>query len=245
MNPLIKPALAEFVDKVQRTTPLAPDDRAALLAVRHSVRDLRKGDFIVREDETPRYCCVIGSGFAIRHKTSGRGGRQIFSIHMRGDAVDLDNALFSRADHNLQMLSNGSAAFIPVETVRELTLSRPQIGQALWRETLIDGAIFREWTLNIGRRDARCRMAHTLCEFALRLEVAGLGEQTQYELPMTQEELADALALTPIHISRTLKTLAEDGYVRRTIRSVQILDWHALAKVGDFDDGYLHLEPNT
>ena len=245
MNPLIKSALEEFVDKVQRTTPLAPDDRAALLAVRHSVRDLRKGDFIVREDETPRYCCVIGSGFAIRHKTSGRGGRQIFSIHMRGDAIDLDNALFSRADHNLQMLSNGSAAFIPVETVRELTLSRPQIGQALWRETLIDGAIFREWTLNIGRRDARCRMAHTLCEFALRLEVAGLGEQTQYELPMPQEELADALALTPIHISRTLKTLAEDGYVRRTIRSVQILDWHALAKVGDFDDGYLHLEPNT
>lgn len=234
-------ALARFLDKVARSTQLAVEDTAALAGLPHTVRDLRKGDFIVREDETPRNCCVLVEGFAIRHKTSGDGGRQIFSIHMRGDAIDLHNSLFNRADHNLQMLSAGKGAFIPIEAVRELTLERPAIGQALWRETLIDAAIFREWTLNIGRRDARCRLAHLLCEFALRLEVAGLGQQQRYELPMTQEELADAVALTPIHVSRTLKTLADEGYVDRTLRSVKILDWHGLVKLGDFDPGYLHL----
>jgi CRP-like cAMP-binding protein len=228
---------------MQRTAPLSPDDKAALLALPETVRELRKHDFIIREDETPRYCCVLLAGFAIRHKASGDGGRQIFSIHMPGDAVDLHNSMVNRADHNLQMLSNGKAAFIPVEAVRALTLARPAIGQALWRETLIDSAIFREWTLNIGRRDARCRIAHLLCEFALRLETAGLGAQTHYELPMTQEELADAVALTPIHVSRTLKALAEDGYVERNVRSVKILDWHGLVKLGDFEPGYLHLPP--
>ena len=84
-----------------------------------------------------------------------------------------------------------------------------------------------------------------LCEFALRLEVAGLGAQTHYELPMTQEELADALAITPIHVSRTLRTLAEEGYVQRNARSVTILDWHGLVKLGDFDPVYLHLSPRT
>jgi CRP-like cAMP-binding protein len=238
-------ALVAFVGKLQRSTPLSPADRAALLGLRNSVRSLRKGDFIVREDEVPRYCCVLTAGFAIRHKASGGGGRQIFSIHMRGDAIDLHNSLLNRADHNLQMLSHGEAAFIPVEAIRELTLERPAIGQALWRETLIDSAIFREWTLNIGRRDARCRMAHMLCEFALRLEVVGLGEQTHYELPMTQEELADAVALTPIHVSRTLKALAQEGFVERRVRSVRIIDWHRLAKLGDFESSYLHLEPNA
>lgn len=233
--------LETLADRLQSTTGLSPSDRAALLALPYAARSMRKGDFIIREDETPRHCCVLSSGFAIRHKASGNGGRQIFSIHMAGDAVDLHNSLLERADHNLQMLSPGEAVFVPVEAIREMTLERPTIGQALWRETLIDAAIFREWTLNIGRRDARSRMAHMLCEFALRLEVAGLGAQTDYELPMTQEELADALAITPIHVSRTLRTLAEEGYVSRNARAVKILDWHGLVKVGDFDPRYLHL----
>jgi CRP-like cAMP-binding protein len=234
--------LSALVEKLLRTTELSAGERAALLALPHSERALRKGDFIIREDETPRHCCLLRSGFAIRHKASGDGGRQIFSIHMAGDAVDLHNSLLNKADHNLQMLSAGEVLFVPVEEIRKLTLERPSIGHALWRDTLVDSAIFREWTLNIGRRDARCRMAHLLCEFALRLEIAGLGAQTHYELPMTQEELADALAITPIHVSRTLRSLAEEGYVSRNARAVKILDWHGLVKVGDFDPGYLHLK---
>ncbi len=117
----------------------------------------------------------------------------------------------------------------------------------MWLETLVDAAIFREWTLNVGQRDARSRMAHMLCEFALRLELAGLGKSSHYELPMTQEELADALALSSIHVNRTLKLLSDEELVVRARRSVRILDWHSLAKVGDFDANYLHLieEPSA
>jgi CRP-like cAMP-binding protein len=235
------PNLSAFLEKLEARVALNEDDRGALLGLPHTLKSLRRHEFIVREDETPRFCCVLISGFAMRHKTAGNGGRQIFSIHMAGDAVDLHNSLLSRADHNLEMLSAGSAAFIPVDAIRDLTLRRPSIGQAMWYETLVDSAIFREWTLNVGRRDARSRMSHMLCEFALRLEVGGLGPTTDYELPMTQEELADALALTPIHVSRTLRSLAAEGLVQRTNRSVKILDWHGLAKLGDFDSGYLHL----
>ena len=157
----------------------------------------------------------------------------------------MHNSLLGKADHNLEMLSPGEAAFIPVEAIRELSLTHPSVGHAMWMETLIDAAIFREWTLNVGRRDARSRMSHMLCEFALRLELVGLGASTDYELPMTQEELADTLALTSIHVSRTLKALAAEGLVSRTKRSVKILDWHALAQLGDFDAGYLHLPENV
>ncbi|MES2494350.1 MAG: Crp/Fnr family transcriptional regulator [Pseudomonadota bacterium] len=202
---------------------------------------MRRHEFIVREGEHARQCCILISGFAMRHKVAGNGLRQIFSIHMAGDAVDLHNALLGLADHNVEMLSKGEAAFISTEAIRELALAHPVVGMALWRETLVEAAIFREWTLNVGRRDARSRMSHLLCEFALRLEQKGLGEAVGYELPMTQEELGDALALTPIHVSRTLKLLVDMGLVMRTNRSVRILDWHALAKLGDFNAEYLHL----
>jgi CRP-like cAMP-binding protein len=112
----------------------------------------------------------------------------------------------------------------------------------MWTDTLVDGSIFREWIANIGRRDARTRVAHLLCEFSLRLKVAGLGEQTGYEMPMTQEQLGDATGLTSVHINRTLKGLEADGLIERTTpRSIVVGDWRKLAETGDFNSAYLHL----
>jgi CRP-like cAMP-binding protein len=113
---------------------------------------------------------------------------------------------------------------------------------AMWYETLVEGSIFREWVLNIGRRDARTRIAHLLCEFALRLEVAELGEHTTYELPITQEQLADAVALTSVHVNRTLMKLEKEGLITRTKRVISIVDWTELVKVADFEPRYLHLD---
>ena len=112
---------------------------------------------------------------------------------------------------------------------------------AMWKDTLVDGSIFREWIANVGRRDASTRLAHVLCEFALRLKLAGLGEQTSYELPMTQDQLADAVGLTAVHVNRTLQSLERQKLISRTQRSVSIGDWQRLADAGDFDATYLHL----
>ncbi len=164
---------------------------------------------------------------------------------MKGDPVDLHNSMLGTADHNLQMLSDGRATFIPIDSVKELTLAHPTVGQAMWYETLVEAAIFREWTLNIGRRDARSRMARLLCELAVRIEQADLGTVENFEMPMTQEELGDALSMTPIHVSRTLKTLAADGLISREKRSIRILNRDALSKLGDFDSAYLRLSKDS
>jgi CRP-like cAMP-binding protein len=74
------------------------------------------------------------------------------------------------------------------------------------------------------------------------LKVAGLGEETHYELPMTQEQLADATGMTSVHVNRSLKGLEADGLIgRSTPRSIQIGDWRRLASTGDFNPTYLHL----
>ena len=237
--------LEAFVEKLARHRELSARDREALLTLPYAVKTMRRHDYLIREEEAAKNCCVILSGFAVRHKATRSGARQIFSIHMAGDGVDLSNSQLGKADHNIQMLSVGDVAFIPVEAIREVTFARPATCQAMWYDSLIDGAIFREWTLNVGRRDALSRMAHLLCEYAMRLEEAGLGAKLGYELPMTQEELADALGLTTIHVNRTLKALAKEKLIVRTSRSVEILDWARLAIIGDFDSGYLHLERTT
>jgi CRP-like cAMP-binding protein len=234
--------LAPMPQKLQLWLPLGDVEQAALLALPHLVRTLRPQEYIVREGDRPTHCCLLLSGFAIRHKIAGNGGRQIFSIHMKGDVVDLHNSILRRSDHNIQALTTVDVAMIPVGAIKQLAADYPVVGQAMWYETLVDAAIFREWTLNVGRRDARARTAHLLCEFGVRLAVAGLGTDRDFTLPMTQEQLADALALTSIHVNRTLKGLEQEGLIGRTKRAVRILDFEQLSRIGDFDPGYLHLD---
>lgn len=76
------------------------------------------------------------------------------------DVVDLQNSLLGSADHNVQMSSDGKVALIPVGAVRDLAFRHPNVGMAMWFETLVEGSIFREWILNIGRRNAPARIAH-------------------------------------------------------------------------------------
>jgi CRP-like cAMP-binding protein len=233
--------LEPMVRKLRQWRPLEAEDQAALRALPYRLIQLRPHEYIVREGDRPQSSCLMISGYSFRHKVAGNGGRQIFSIHMKGDLADLQNSLLGTADHNLQALTQVEVAMIPVEAIQDIAFTRPAVGRAMWYETLVDASIFREWTLNVGRRKARARAAHLLCEFALRLETAGLGERCDYELPMTQEQLADALGLTSVHTNRTLMALGDDGLIARKQRAVQIVDWPGLMKVGDFDPAYLHL----
>lgn len=233
--------LAPMVFKLNERHPLPESDQQAILDLPYRLMSFRPQEYIVREGDHPQNTCLMLSGFSFRNKVAGNGGRQVFSIHMRGDLADLQNSLLGMADHNLQALTHANVAMIRVEAIREIAFARPLVGMAMWFQTLVDASVFREWTLNVGRRDARTRAAHLLCEFALRLEHAKLGERNGYELPMTQEQLSDALGLTSVHTNRTLMTLSAEGLISRTQRRIQINDWHRLAQVGDFNAAYLHL----
>lgn len=234
-----------MVKKLRYWQDLNQADEEAVLGLPHRTKSIERHGHIVRERDVATHSCLMLSGFAIRHKVVADGARQIVAIHMKGDLVDLQNSFLTVADHSVQVLTESEVAFIPREEIKRLAAERPNVGIAMWFDTLVDGSIFREWIANVGRRDARTRIAHLLCEFSLRLKVAGLGEATDYELPMTQEQIADTVALTSVHVNRTVKVLEAEGLItRKGSRSVTIGDWKKLAAAGDFDSNYLHLKPD-
>jgi CRP-like cAMP-binding protein len=234
-------SLGLMLDRLARLAPLDDADRAAILALPHADRTISAHDYIVREGGKVENSCLLRSGFCQRHKIVADGRRQIVSIHMKGDMVNLQNSLLRTADHSVQALTPSEITFIPGAAITAVAVSRPRVAMAMWLDTLIDGSIFREWIANVGRRDARTRTAHVLCEFALRQELAGLGTRNAYDLPMTQEQLGDVLGLTSIHVNRTLKALEAAGLIERDQRAVTVRDWQALQAAGDFDPAYLHL----
>ncbi|MFL6765701.1 MAG: Crp/Fnr family transcriptional regulator [Sphingomicrobium sp.] len=234
--------LGPLARRWSRRSALSEDDRAALLALPFTRKTFGKDAYIVREGEQATECAVLLQGMAFRQKLLRDGARQIISFHIPTEFIDLQNSLLGKADHSVQSLNRSVLATIPRSALLELGDARPAIRLAMWIDTLIDSSIFREWVVNVGRRDSRARIAHLLCELAIRMRRTDGADGETFDFPVTQEQLADATGLTAVHTNRTLQALRKDGLIQLTGKSLAVLDWDGLQEVGDFDELYLHHE---
>jgi CRP-like cAMP-binding protein len=232
--------LGPLARRWSRHFPLSDADIAALLSLPYARKAFGKDEYIVREGQQATECTVLLQGMAFRQKLLREGSRQIISFHIPTEFVDLQNGLLGTADHSVQSLNRAVVAGIPRSALMELSDARPGIRRAMWIDTLIDASIFREWVVNVGRRDSRARIAHLLCELAVRMRSIGAGNGEMFDFPVTQEQLADATGLTSVHTNRTLQSLRRDGLIQLTARSLTVLDWDGLREIGDFDELYLH-----
>ena len=223
-----------------RLIALSDDDRRSIIGLPWLRKSFSRDAYLVREGEPTSVCTLLLSGFAFRQKLVSDGARQIISFHIPGEFIDLQNGLLDVADHNVQSLNNSTVGMVPKGAVLELLAARPNVRRAVWLDTLIDSSIFREWVVNVGRRDARERIAHLLCELAARLEASGGKNGHMYDFPLTQEQIADATGLTAVHTNRTLQSLRRDGLISLASNRLEILDWSRLAEIGDFNERYLH-----
>jgi CRP-like cAMP-binding protein len=127
------------------------------------------------EGDRPNHSFLLLEGIVCRAKATNAGRRQILSFHVAGDIPDLQSVHFHVLDHDVSSLGPCSVAHAAHLHLRELVAERPQIANALWRDTLIEAAIFRESILHVGRRPSEQRMAHLFCEMVDRLGAVGLG----------------------------------------------------------------------
>jgi CRP-like cAMP-binding protein len=232
--------LGPLLQRWCRRVNLSEDDQRAFAALPWSRKSYNRDAYLVREGETATVCTLLLNGMAFRQKLVSDGARQIISIHIAGEFVDLQNGLLDIADHNVQALTRASVASVPKGPLLELIAARPNIRRAVWLDTLIDSSIFREWVVNLGRRDAKARIAHLLCELMARLTASGAIDGAICDFPLTQEQVADCTGLTSVHTNRTLQTLRKDGLISLSSSKLSILDWDALRGVGDFSERYLH-----
>jgi CRP-like cAMP-binding protein len=242
VNPRARPELQRLVRKLQSITDFSPDEERALLHLPIAVKVVEADTDIVRERERPSTCCLLLEGFICRHKELPDGRRQILSFHTAGDIPDLQSLHLKVLDHNVTTMVRSRVGFIQHQHLLEVCEAYPRIAGALWRDTLIDAAIFREWMVGLGRRTARQRVAHVLCEMAERSNAVGLSSDHSYPLPVTQAELGDALGLSTVHVNRVLQELRAAELVEIRASTVTVRDWQALQQAGEFDPLYLHLE---
>jgi CRP-like cAMP-binding protein len=239
----LHPHTHSLIRKMASIVTLSDEERAALMRLPIQVQELRADQDIMREGDRPSRSCLLIEGFACRYSMTGEGKRQIYSFHIPGEIPDLQSFHLKTMDHSLATITPAKVGFIQHEVLQDICDRYPGLAGAFWRETLIDGAIFREWMKGIGRREANARIAHLLCEMFIRLKAVGLAEGNSCLWPITQGEIADALGLSNVHVNRTLMELRAAGLITLTKKDLTVLDWEGLKTLGEFDPTYLHQEP--
>ncbi|MER2265280.1 Crp/Fnr family transcriptional regulator [Methylobacterium oxalidis] len=233
--------LSLLVRKLESSALLSDEERRAIEGLPVATKIVPAHQDIVSDKEQTSRCCLVLEGWACRYKMLHEGRRQILSLHVPGDIPDLHSLHLEVMDHSLGALSQVTVGFLPHEAIRDLALRFPHLAGVLWRETLIDAAIFREWMTSLGRRDAYKRLAHLFCEMYVRLDVMGLVSDHSYRLPITQVDLSDALGLSNVHINRVLQELRHQELITLRGGVLTINKWPELAEAAEFDTTYLHL----
>jgi CRP-like cAMP-binding protein len=234
-----------LANKLSSFTDLSADDHAALNDMVMSRVRHRANTDIISEGDRPTDVIVMLEGWACRYKMLPNGNRQIMAFLLPGDLCDPHIFILDRMDHSIGLLTEAKLAFIPKDTVIGLTNRFPAVARGFWWSTLVDEAILRHWLLNMGQREAYERIAHLFCELWDRLAQVGLRSGNQIEVPLTQEQLADTMGLTPIHINRMIKRMREEGLIEMKSKCLRILDIDRLRAVADYDPLYLHLKRRT
>ena len=228
--------------KLEQFASFTPNEGKRLDAlVRDHTETYSARQDILTEGERVCNIHIVLSGLAARYKLLDQGERQIMAFLVPGDICDLEVFVLEEMDHSVCAMSETVCAIIPADTIKDLLTEMSSLTSALWWSTMTDSAVLRERIIDHGRRDAHERIAHLFYEMLIRYRMIGEGEGDRLPFPLTQEELADATGLTPVHVSRTLKQLRGEGLVEWQGKVLTILDAPRLKQVARFNPNYLHL----
>ena len=223
-----------FVVRLERYISLSDDDLESLWHLVEAERTVSRRRDLVVDGYEYRKLCFIESGFAARYKLLRNGKRQIVNLLLPGDVVGLPGSFVQRARYSVLALTDMKLQICSVKDYIELCYNRPQFGLMLSWLAIHEAITCAEHAINTGRRTPTERLAHLLLELYSRLQMVGLAGEWSYDLPLSQEVISDALALSVPHLNRTLAKLRAEGLISLSNHQVSLTDPASLEILGHF-----------
>jgi CRP-like cAMP-binding protein len=231
-----------LIAKLETVAELDDEDRCLLDGLCGEIVEIAAKRDIIADGARPAHVHLILDGWAACYKILPDGSRQFMAFLIPGDFCDIHVTILGAMDHGILALTPCRVALVSGARLDELTMDHSALARALWWATLVDEGVLRAWVVNNGRRDAYAAIAHLVCELHARMKMIGLVEDQRFDLPITQEELADAVGLTAVHTNRILQRLRTDGLIELEEKVLTVLDVEQLSKVAGFDPTYLHVQ---
>jgi CRP-like cAMP-binding protein len=228
--------------KLEQFSSFEPSERMRLdELLNYPHKTFERGKQIIREGDKVNDIHLVLSGLATRSKTLQDGSRQLMAFLVPGDLCDVEVFVLEAMDHDIIALTETVCVLIPSKEIERLLTESSALTRALWWSTMTDSAVLREWIVNHGKREARERLAHIFCELLIRYRIVGVTDDDSLPFPITQEELAEATGMTPVHVNRMLSQLKAEGLIDLNNKTLTVLDFDRLKDVAQYDVNYLHL----
>ena len=244
ISPNLKKAIAPdaWVTRLKTLTRLDDTDLSALAHLYGDKRNLRRKAELVAQGGQMRRVHILLEGWACRYRLLADGQRQITQLLLPGDICNIDTMRLRTSDYAVMTLTPCTVVTLDAASLREVALLYPHIGEALCWFGALENSMLAERNASLGRRSAQSHLAHLFCELLVRLTVVGQARGNEYTLPVTQEDMADVLGLTSVHLNRMLQGLKAGGLIERCSQNLVIRNWGALRREAGFKVDYLHLE---
>lgn len=234
-------SLEPLVRRLRSTTDLDPDGARALSGLPFRILTMTKGEPLYAPGAINLPCYVLLEGCISRHKLRDDNSRTIVAFELSGDIVNLESLLLGHVDCGAEARGPSTVAIIEREAVSQAWRSNRSLEVALWRSAYIKAAALEEWLLNIGRRSPLGRLAHLFSELHVRSVSVESSEDYTLKLNVSDRDLADAMGLQQVIVTRSLHELASKNLILLKEGLIVVRDVAGLAKVGDFKSSYLHL----
>jgi len=229
-------SLAEhpFVARLSRFMQLSAADLRSLELIVEGERIIKKRKDLVVVGDQYRNLCFVKDGYAIRYKLLRSGKRQILNVILPGDVIGFPVSFFDRSIYSVVAVSDLTYSICSLDAYARLCYERPQFGLALSWLAAYEAAIYAEHIVDLGRRTPLERMAHFLLELHARLLAVGRAQKTSFDLPFSQELMADVLGLSVPHLNRVMQRLRADQLITTRSRLVELTDMASLQTLAHF-----------
>ena len=193
------------------------------------------GATILLEEAASPHLYTILEGWAFRHKAIEDGRRQVLNFALPGDLVGLQLAIMNEMQHTVTALTRTRLCVFQRDKVWSVFTDHAALGFAMtWsaarEEQLLDGHL-----LSVGQRKALERVAYLILHLYERAEGVGYAGADVLQAPFTRSHLADALGITTVHLSRTLRRLRDRQLVRWVDDRLEILNRPELERLAAYE----------
>ncbi|WP_235867235.1 Crp/Fnr family transcriptional regulator [Roseibium marinum] len=196
---------------------------------------VEEGATIVLEDNNSPHLYTLLEGWAFRHKALQDGRRQVLNFALPGELIGLQLALLDEMQHTVTALTDTTLCVFHKEKIWSIFQDYPALAYSItWmaarEEQLIDSHL-----LSLGQRTAKERLANLILHLYDRAETVGYAGNMTLDAPFSQGHLSEALGITTVHTSRTIRKLHDLELISWTRDRIRILNRQALEKVACYE----------
>ena len=206
-------------------------DRAR--ALRSAQISYDAGEYLYHQGDVPDKAFTVYKGWVILFKKLQNGDRQVLRFALPGDFLCFKVGNHNVIDHSAIAVSDCTVCAFPIERFRATISELPELAFAISSITERTTQRCHTALTTIASHPAETKIAFLLLSLFIREASLNpdVADTDCVPFPITQEDIADALGLTSIHVNRVLQSLRKSGLIECKNRCLWVPDKDALAEL--------------